>query len=132
MSKPIKEAVPPRSPNRLQSETSPYLRQHMHNPVDWLPWGREAFALATESDRPILSIPMLGTLIHSPTAAILYQLREVVLGREVGPADRRQVLHECVGHGGAQLLFEAEIHLVPGAFVDGHGSPLCRRHGQGK
>ncbi|MBK7950000.1 MAG: CoA pyrophosphatase [Deltaproteobacteria bacterium] len=32
-----------------------------------------------ESDRPILSIPMLGTLIHSPTAAILYQLREVVL-----------------------------------------------------
>lgn len=32
-----------------------------------------------ESDRPLLSIPMLGTLIHSPTAAILYQLREVVL-----------------------------------------------------
>lgn len=32
-----------------------------------------------ESDRPVLSIPMLGTLIHSPTAAILYQLREVVL-----------------------------------------------------
>lgn len=32
-----------------------------------------------ESDRPVLSIPMLGTLIHSPTAAILFQLREVVL-----------------------------------------------------
>jgi 8-oxo-dGTP pyrophosphatase MutT (NUDIX family) len=32
-----------------------------------------------ESDRPLLSIPMLGTLIHSPTAAILFQLREVVL-----------------------------------------------------
>lgn len=32
-----------------------------------------------ESDRPVLSIPMLGTLIHSPTAAVLYQLREVVL-----------------------------------------------------
>jgi 8-oxo-dGTP pyrophosphatase MutT (NUDIX family) len=32
-----------------------------------------------ESDRPLLSIPMLGTFIHSPTAAILYQLREVVL-----------------------------------------------------
>ena len=32
-----------------------------------------------ESDRPVLSIPMLGTLIHSPTAAILSQLREVVL-----------------------------------------------------
>lgn len=33
-----------------------------------------------ESDRPVLSIPMLGTLIHSPTAAVLYQLREVALG----------------------------------------------------
>ncbi len=36
-----------------------------------------------ESDRPILSIPMLGTLIHSPTAAVLFQLREVALaGRD--------------------------------------------------
>jgi len=32
-----------------------------------------------ESDRPVLSIPMLGTLIHSPTAAVLYQMREVAL-----------------------------------------------------
>jgi 8-oxo-dGTP pyrophosphatase MutT (NUDIX family) len=32
-----------------------------------------------ESDRPVLSIPMLGTLIHSPTAAVLFQMREVVL-----------------------------------------------------
>lgn len=32
-----------------------------------------------ESDRPVLSIPLLGRLVHSPTAAILYQLREVVL-----------------------------------------------------
>lgn len=36
-----------------------------------------------ESDRPVLSIPMLGTLIHSPTAAVLFQLREVALaGRD--------------------------------------------------
>ncbi len=41
------------SPNRLAGETSPYLRQHADNPVDWYPWGDEAFALATENDRPI-------------------------------------------------------------------------------
>jgi uncharacterized protein len=40
--------------NRLANETSPYLRQHMHNPVDWRPWGEEALALARETDRPLL------------------------------------------------------------------------------
>ncbi len=40
--------------NRLADETSPYLRQHRDNPVDWYPWGDEAFAAATEQDRPIL------------------------------------------------------------------------------
>ncbi len=46
-----------------------------------------------ESDRPVLSIPMLGTLIHSPTAAILYQLREVVLaGRHTRVAHYEQPL----------------------------------------
>ena len=41
-------------PNRLERETSPYLLQHAHNPVDWYPWGEEALALAREQDRPIL------------------------------------------------------------------------------
>src|SRR5262249_13285635 len=40
--------------NRLADETSPYLLQHAGNPVDWLPWGDEAFSRARESDRPIL------------------------------------------------------------------------------
>src|SRR5262245_23310773 len=40
--------------NRLAAETSPYLRQHAGNPVDWYAWGDEAFAAARESDRPIL------------------------------------------------------------------------------
>ncbi|MGB6057033.1 MAG: thioredoxin domain-containing protein [Microthrixaceae bacterium] len=40
--------------NRLASETSPYLRQHADNPVDWYPWGDEAFAAARERDIPIL------------------------------------------------------------------------------
>ena len=40
--------------NRLGQETSPYLRQHADNPVDWYPWGEEAFAAARERDTPIL------------------------------------------------------------------------------
>ncbi len=39
--------------NRLIDETSPYLRQHAHNPVDWFPWGDEALARARQLDRPI-------------------------------------------------------------------------------
>ncbi|HEY7743984.1 MAG TPA: thioredoxin domain-containing protein [Burkholderiales bacterium] len=41
-------------PNRLATETSPYLRQHADNPVDWHPWGAEALRLAREADKPIL------------------------------------------------------------------------------
>ena len=40
--------------NRLADETSPYLRQHADNPVDWWPWGQEAFAEAARRDVPIL------------------------------------------------------------------------------
>ncbi|HEV8063472.1 MAG TPA: thioredoxin domain-containing protein [Acidimicrobiales bacterium] len=39
--------------NRLARESSPYLRQHRHDPVDWYPWGEEAFARARELDRPL-------------------------------------------------------------------------------
>ena len=39
--------------NRLIDEKSPYLQQHAHNPVDWYPWGEEAFRKAQELDRPI-------------------------------------------------------------------------------
>ena len=41
-------------PNRLVKETSPYLLQHADNPVDWYPWGDEAFALAREQGKPVL------------------------------------------------------------------------------
>ena len=40
-------------PNRLASEPSPYLQQHAANPVDWYPWGDEAFARARSEDKPI-------------------------------------------------------------------------------
>ncbi|KPK66901.1 MAG: thioredoxin [Gemmatimonas sp. SG8_38_2] len=41
-------------PNHLQNETSPYLLQHVDNPVDWYPWGEEALAIAKREDKPIL------------------------------------------------------------------------------
>src|SRR5499433_2341823 len=45
-------STPPFS-NRLIHEKSPYLLQHAHNPVDWYPWGVEAFELAKKLDKPI-------------------------------------------------------------------------------
>jgi uncharacterized protein len=41
-------------PNRLTTESSPYLLQHKDNPVDWFPWGEEAFARARKEEKPIL------------------------------------------------------------------------------
>ncbi len=43
----------PAKANRLAEETSPYLLQHRHNPVDWYPWGEEALAKSREEDKPI-------------------------------------------------------------------------------
>jgi uncharacterized protein len=47
------QEAPPQFTNRLATQTSPYLLQHAHNPVDWYPWGSEALAAAKESDKPI-------------------------------------------------------------------------------
>ena len=44
----------PKFTNRLVLETSPYLLQHAHNPVDWFPWGDEAFETARRLGRPVL------------------------------------------------------------------------------
>src|ERR1044071_4701126 len=43
----------PAHTNRLSHEKSPYLLQHAHNPVDWFPWGEDAFAKARAEDKPI-------------------------------------------------------------------------------
>lgn len=43
----------PKYTNRLVHESSPYLVQHAHNPVDWYPWGSEAFARARAEDKPV-------------------------------------------------------------------------------
>ena len=43
-----------REANHLQGQTSPYLLQHLYNPVDWYPWGPEALQRAKDEDKPIL------------------------------------------------------------------------------
>jgi len=45
--------MPEPRPNHLIDATSPYLKQHAHNPVDWYPWGPEALDLARGEDKPI-------------------------------------------------------------------------------
>ena len=45
---------PKKFTNKLAEETSPYLLQHAHNPVDWYPWGAEAFEKARIEDKPVL------------------------------------------------------------------------------
>jgi uncharacterized protein YyaL (SSP411 family) len=49
--KPKDEAAKPKHTNRLAREISPYLLQHAHNPVDWYPWGEEAFAKAKKEGK---------------------------------------------------------------------------------
>src|SRR5471032_1432657 len=49
----LNEEITPEHKNKLSREKSPYLLQHAHNPVDWLPWGEEAFAQARRENKPI-------------------------------------------------------------------------------
>jgi uncharacterized protein YyaL (SSP411 family) len=49
-----REGAVPRYTNRLLLESSPYLQQHAHNPVNWYPWGDEAFEAARRLGRPVL------------------------------------------------------------------------------
>ena len=64
----MKNRPVPESANRLAREKSPYLLQHAHNPVDWLPWGEEAFALARAADKPVFL---------STGAATMDEVREI-------------------------------------------------------
>ena len=49
----VDENGEPKHTNRLVNESSPYLKQHAHNPVDWHPWGDAAFDLARENSKPV-------------------------------------------------------------------------------
>ena len=57
--------APKQYTNRLIDETSPYLLQHAHNPVDWYPWGDEAFAKANGfAGTPVIVRASDGAVLH--------------------------------------------------------------------
>jgi uncharacterized protein len=113
--------MPPSDPlptNRLADETSPYLRQHMHNPVDWYPWGGEALARSRAEDRPLLvsigysachwcHVMERESFEDPATAALMNELFvNVKVDREERP-DLDQIYMDTVvrlhGHGGWPL-----------------------------
>ncbi|MFN8039297.1 MAG: thioredoxin domain-containing protein [Acidimicrobiales bacterium] len=101
--------------NRLADETSPYLRQHADNPVDWFPWGDEAFARARDEDKPILlsvgysACHWCHVMAHESfeddeTAALMNELFvNVKVDREERPdvdAIYMDAVQAMTGHGG--------------------------------
>lgn len=134
--------------NRLAQETSPYLRQHAENPVDWYPWGDEALARARAEDRPVFlsvgyaSCHWCHVMAHESfedaqiAEAINTRFVPVKVDREERP-DIDAVYMEAVqamsGHGGWPM----SVFLTPdgrpffgGTYFpprDSHGMPSFRR-----
>ena len=128
--------------NRLADETSPYLRQHADNPVDWYPWGEEAFTRARAEDKPLLlsvgysSCHWCHVMAHEsfedPQTAALMNDRfvNVKVDREERP-DVDSVYMDAVvsltGHGGWPMT----VFLTPTGepFFGGTYYPPEPRHG---
>jgi uncharacterized protein YyaL (SSP411 family) len=128
--------------NRLGRETSAYLRQHMHNPVDWYPWGEAALTAARGGDRPLLvSIGysachwchvMERESFEDPDTAVLMNrlFVNVKVDREERPdVDRLYMdfLLRTSGHGGWPLTVFCTPDGRP--FYAGTYFPPERRHG---
>jgi uncharacterized protein YyaL (SSP411 family) len=132
----------PTMPNRLANETSPYLQQHAENPVDWYPWGEEAFARARQEDKPILlsvgyaACHWCHVMAHesfedAETARLMNErFVNVKVDREERPdvdGIYMQAVQAMTGHGGWPMT----VFLTPdGApFYGGTYFPLEDRHG---
>ena len=130
--------------NRLAGETSPYLRQHADNPVDWFPWGEEAFAAARERDVPILlsvgysACHWCHVMAHESfedpeTAALMNRPLRQREGRPRGAARRRRDLHGGdAGDDRPRRLADDGVHdRRRQPFFAGTYFPKCvaRRHG---
>src|ERR1700709_2781218 len=128
--------------NALASETSPYLLQHRDNPVDWMPWGPEALALARELDRPLLvSIGysachwchvMERESFEDPAVAAIMNDNFVCVkvDREERPdidAIAMEAVQLMTGHGGWPLNVFLTPDQVP--FYGGTYFPPTPRHG---
>ena len=132
----------PRHTNRLAAETSPYLLQHAHNPVDWYPWGPEALARAKVEDRPIfLSIGYAAchwchvmereSFETDATASLLNDsFVAIKVDREERPdldAIYMDAVQQMTGHGGWPM----SVFLTPDGkpFYGGTYFPERARHG---
>jgi len=133
-------ATPPA--NRLAAESSAYLRQHMHNPVDWFPWSAEALELARRRDKPLLvsigysACHWCHVMEHesfedAETAALMNELFvSIKVDREERP-DLDQIYMDTVtrltGHGGWPLTVFCTPDGTP--FYGGTYFPPEPRHG---
>ena len=75
--------------NRLSKETSPYLLQHQHNPVDWYAWGEEAFEAARAYCRRILGMAAGRIVFDGPPEALTEQTLLAIYGEAEGTLDER-------------------------------------------
>ncbi|HSL58523.1 MAG TPA: thioredoxin domain-containing protein, partial [Acidimicrobiales bacterium] len=115
--------------NRLADETSPYLRQHADNPVDWFPWGDDAFAEARRRDVPVMvsvgysACHWCHVMAHESfedpaTAAVMNErFVNVKVDREERPdvdAIYMEAVQAMTGHGGWPMT----------VFVDHDGRPF--------
>ncbi|HEX5123525.1 MAG TPA: thioredoxin domain-containing protein, partial [Rhodanobacteraceae bacterium] len=131
--------------NQLARETSPYLRQHAENPVDWWPWSDEALALARRERKPILlsigyaACHWCHVMAHESfedeaTARVMNALYvNIKVDREERPDIDKvyQLAHQALAHrgGGWPLtVFLAPDDLVP--FFAGTYFPKTPRYGQ--
>ncbi len=129
--------------NRLADESSPYLRQHADNPVDWYPWGAEAFARAEADDKPVLlsvgysACHWCHVMAHesfedAATAELMNRLFvNVKVDREERPdvdAIYMEATQAMTGHGGWPMT----VFMTPSGqpFYCGTYFPRVDRHGQ--
>src|SRR5689334_9177447 len=130
--------------NRLIDETSPYLIQHAHNPVDWYPWGEEALDTAKREDKPILlsigyaACHWCHVMAHESfedpsTAELMNELYvNIKVDREERPdLDRLYQLAQqmLTGRGGGWPLTMFLTHDDQRPFFGGTYFPPLARHG---
>jgi uncharacterized protein len=129
-------------PNRLATETSPYLLQHAHNPVDWYPWGSEALERARAEQKPILlsvgyaachwcHVMERESFEDEETARLMNEnFVNIKVDREERPdidAIYMQAVQAMTGHGGWPMTVVMTPEGVP--FFGGTYFPPEPRHG---
>ncbi len=129
--------------NRLAHETSPYLLQHKHNPVDWRPWGPKALAEAKKSNKPILlsvgyaACHWCHVMAHESfedeaTARVMNELFvNIKVDREERP-DIDQIYMQALHHLGEQGGWPLTMFLTPAGepFWGGTYFPPTSRYGR--